>query len=382
MYLTGDPDGPPLAIVWDEDRRIDDLYSRFGSRSTLLGEHAATASLGRGGQLSCGRRTRLIHARDGWVALSLARFEDLELLPALLGVEVWDLDEAWEKVSPEIEAWPAFELEERAGLLGVCFSVVGAGAGPMSAEGAPRADVHFDRPPVVVDLSALWAGPLATQLLQRTGAQVIKVEDISRPDGARTGSRQFFDLMNEHKLSVALDFRDSAGRSHLTELLSAADVIVTSSRARAFDQLGIDMDAVLTTSSDKVWTAITAYGWSSNRVGYGDDVAAGVGLVARHPVDGEPRFAADAIADPLCAVEAAALTVDCVERGGRWFVDASLAGAALKARPRDATAEMAQMHEGTWCFGGEVVEPPRARAPGTAARPFGSDTQNVLASLR
>jgi hypothetical protein len=382
MYLTGDPNGPPLAVVWDEDRSLDSLFVRFGVDAAVLGERAAAASLGRGGQVSCGGRTRLMPARDGWVALSLARVEDLELLPALLGIDGSDVHDAWGKVAPEVESRSVVDLDEQAGLLGLCFSVVGAASGPLIAMGAPRPGAQLRRSPLVVDLSALWAGPLAAQLLRRTGAQVIKVEDLSRPDGARDGAGQFFDLMNEHKLSVALDFRTPQGRTHLVDLLSAADVIVTSSRARAFDQLDIAVDDVLSTSSDKVWTAITGYGWSSNRVGFGDDAAAGAGLVAWHPLDGEPRFASDAIADPLCGVEAATLTLDCLARGGRWFVDASLAGAALKAKRREAPAELAQLHDGVWYFGDEPVGAPRARVPEDAARPFGSDTEKVLASLR
>jgi hypothetical protein len=382
MYLTGDPNGPPLALVWDEEHRLDSLFARFGVDAAVLSERAAAASLARGGQLSCGRRTRLMPARDGWVALSLARTEDLELLPALLGVDGSDLDEPWGKVAPEVELRSVGDLDEQAGLLGLCLSVVGAATGPLIATGARRPGARLRRSPLVVDLSALWAGPLAAQLLRRTGAQVIKVEDVSRPDGARSAAGQFFDLMNEHKLSVAFDFRTPRGRSHLVDLLSAADVIVTSSRARALDQLDIAVDDILSTSSDKVWTAITGYGWSSNRVGFGDDAAAGAGLVARHPLDGEPRFASDAIADPLCGVEAAALTLDCLAQGGRWFVDASLAGAALKAKPQEAPAQLAQMHDDMWYFGGEPVEVPRTRVPEAAARPFGSDTEKVLASVR
>ena len=65
--------------------------------------------------------------------------------------------------------------------------------------------------PRVVDLSALWAGPLAASLLQRNGAEVIKVEDTRRPDGARRGDAAFYDLLNAGKRSVALDL-SSPGR--------------------------------------------------------------------------------------------------------------------------------------------------------------------------
>lgn len=381
MHLTGDPEGPPLAIPWHEASRLDALTGHFGVDTALLAERSATASLRRQGRCSCGGATHLMRAGERWVAMSLARADDLALLPALLGLEVSDFDEAWAKLAPEIELRSALELEERAALLGVCLSVVGATPGPMTVSGNPRPGARMPRAPLVVDLSALWAGPLCAHLLQLAGARVIKVEDTARPDGARTGVAQFFELLNQGKRSVALDFRSSTGRSHLFELLSAADVVVTSSRARAFEQLGIAVDGVLATASDKVWTAISAYGWASNRVGYGDDVAAGAGLVAWHPLDGEPRFAGDAIADPLCGIEAAALTLGCLARGGRWFVDASLAGAALRAASPPAAAAMATLQDGRWFFEGEPVEGPRARSPVLPTPPLGSDTECVLAQV-
>ena len=43
----------------------------------------------------------------------------------------------------------------------------------------------------VIDLSALWAGPLCAHLLHRCGAHVTTVS-IQRPDGAQFGSPDFY----------------------------------------------------------------------------------------------------------------------------------------------------------------------------------------------
>lgn len=381
MHLTGDPSRPALAIDWRAGERLEGLTARFGLDTSVLTERAAILQLRRGGRVSCGGRTRLLRARDEWIAFSLARDEDLQLLPALVGVEAAGIDDAWAQLGSEVQGHTALELEERGALLGASVSVVGIGAGPMVTMGGPRRGSGPCRAPLVVDMSALWAGPLCTDLLRRSGAEVIKVEDPARPDGARTGLVGFYDLLNQSKASVALDFRSRSGRSRLVDLLCAADVVVTSARARAFEQLGISVEEILSSKSDKVWTAITAFGWTSNRVGYGDDVAAGVGLVAWDPSDGQPRFAADAIADPLCGLEAAARTLDCLGMGGRWFVDASLAGAAAATEPQRTAARPATALGGGWFIEGQPVREPNARTPLTPASPLGADTERVLAAL-
>ncbi len=389
MWLTGDEDGPPLAIDWQDSDRIDSLARRFATDVTLVGERAAVTGLGRLGRFSCGGRAHLLRARDDWLALNLSRDDDRALLPALFGsgrltardFASSDGEGLWRLLRREAQGHDARELEERAAMLGVCLSVVAGSSGPMSASGGPRPRARSRREVLVADLSAMWAGPLCARLLQRRGATVVKIEDPVRPDGARRGSPRFYDLLNAEKLSVALGLRSELGRHRLLELLHEADVIITSCRARAIDQLGISVDDVLSSASDKVWTAVTAYGWESNKVGFGDDAAAGAGLVAWHPSDGEPRFAADAIADPLCGIEAAALTMDCIERGGRWFVDASLAGAAAKAAPHGTAARMAVLRDGRWFFDDEPVMPPRARIAAPSAPPLGRHSE-VLAELQ
>jgi crotonobetainyl-CoA:carnitine CoA-transferase CaiB-like acyl-CoA transferase len=228
------------------------------------------------------------------------------------------------------------------------------------------------RTPLVVDLSALWAGPLCADLLRRGGARVVKVEDASRPDGSRRGWPAFADLLNAAKQSVAVDLTSADGRRDLARLLARADAVVTSSRPRAFERLGVDVAAVLT-RSPTVWVAITGHGWSGpgrDRVGFGDDAAVAGGLVARDPADGEPRFLADAVADPLTGVLAALAASAALGAGGSWFVDAPLSEAASFAAGL-----------GPVPASDAAPRPPRARQPDGAIRPLGADTVAVLSEL-
>jgi crotonobetainyl-CoA:carnitine CoA-transferase CaiB-like acyl-CoA transferase len=222
---------------------------------------------------------------------------------------------------------------------------------------------------------------LAASCLLRAGATVVKVEDAHRPDGARRGDPAFYDLLNGGKRSVALDLSSPDGSAALGALVDRADVVVTSGRARAIAGLGLDPAACLAGATDKVWVAVTAHGWGSDGVGFGDDVAATAGLVAWHPVDGEPRFAGDAVADPLCGALAARAALDAWARGGRWFVDASLAGAAGSVVHPGPARPAAGDGRGGWEIDGEPVAGPRARPAERAAAPLGADTGAVLAGV-
>ena len=57
---------------------------------------------------------------------------------------------------------------------------------------------------MVLDLSALWAGPLCGHLLWLCGGRVIKVESRDRLDGARFGDADFYALLNQGKRSVVV----------------------------------------------------------------------------------------------------------------------------------------------------------------------------------
>jgi hypothetical protein len=395
MALTGDPAGPPLAPPTAAAATVDAALAPFGLDAGVLAERAASAGLARGGRVSCGRGSRLVRAADGWLALTLSRPDDVASLPALLEAGfAGDPDGTgdgapWERVARVVAARPAAEVAARAELLGMPCGVVGEpAAAPFVSLPVAAADARRP-PPYVVDLSALWAGPLATSCLLRAGATVVKVEDVRRPDGARRGDPGFYDLLNGGKLSVALDFSSGDGRRALALLVERADIVVTSARARALAALGLDPDAVLAAASDKVWVAITAHGWGSPRVGFGDDVAAAAGLVAWHPDDGEPRFAADAIADPLAGALAANAALDAWQQGGRHFLDASLAAAARSVAPPAATAARAagsvappaRTAEAGWSIDGVPVVPPQPRAAGAGAAALGADTEAVLAAV-
>jgi len=381
MALTGWPDepiGPPEGLM----EGIDRLARPFPGLDALalLGERAALMGLWRRGSTSCGGSCRLLRSGDGFMAVSLARDEDMEMVPAWLELETvpTSAPAVWSTVAAKLTERDPHTLCERARLIGLPVARVGEAAGSEErrpvlearlGEAAPRDDMTGL---VVVDLSALWAGPLCGDLLARAGATVVKVESTQRPDGARRGTRAFFDLLNGQKRSVALDLQSRHGVRILHALVRSADIVIEASRPRALAQFGLDAgDAVAAGTGPRVWVSITGYGRTgegANRVAFGDDAAAAGGLVAW--TDDGPLCCVDAVADPLTGLTAAGACVDALRSGGRWLLDVSMAAVSA-----GLVGPALPTHSGL------VVAAPHARPVTSRAPDLGGDTALVLADL-
>jgi hypothetical protein len=335
----------------------------------LLGERAALNGFSRQGDVSCGGATRLVRTVDGWLAVSLARESDLDLLPAWLDGTPMpaERDDVWPALEFELRGRATAWLMSRAAELGLPVGALGetmrTTIPAIQLEGEPTTKPMDDR--IVVDLSSLWAGPLCAHVLGLAGARVVKVESVSRPDGARLGSPEFYDLLHAGHDSVALDFTDDGDRRRLRALLERADVVIEASRPRALAHLGIDPQ---TLQGPAVWVSITAHGRAANRVGFGDDAAIAGGLVTWD--DRDPCFCVDAVADPLTGLEAAAGALEQLAIGGRWLLDLSLSAVAAKATSEARTN-----------LDGLPMAPPRARTPVGVAPAMGTHTDSVLADL-
>lgn len=398
MALTGRADGPPMASPGDPAGAVRRALAAFAADTgadparlpghRLLGERAASAGFGRRAPRSVGGAFRILSCADGPIGVSLARPTDLELVPAL--IEDGDGGNPWAAVA----GWAAGRLSAdavgRAQLLGIPACSIPATPGGADDEqavhrarrvtvtGGPRRDTA--RPPLVVDLSALWAGPLCAHLLGLTGAHVVKVESPDRPDGARSGPRAFYDLLHAGHTSVCLDLTSPRGRDALRHLVERADVVVESSRPRALRRMGVLAEEAVDRGT--VWTSITAYGrtgpWSE-RVGFGDDVAAAAGLVVRDPVTGEPLPCGDALADPLTGVAAAAATAAALREGHGRLIDLAMRDVAVSAAtaPGPEPHTVARCPDGTWMVETEharfPVRGPHARTPRGRARELGAD---------
>jgi crotonobetainyl-CoA:carnitine CoA-transferase CaiB-like acyl-CoA transferase len=236
----------------------------------------------------------------------------------------------------------------------------------------------------VLDLSSLWAGPLCSHLLELMGADVVKLESRQRPDGARRGHAGFFDLLNQRKRSVMLDFASAEGRAQLAQLIAAADIVIEASRPRALRQLGIDAEVLCARHEHLSWIGITGYGRREPQaqwIAFGDDAGVAAGLSsALHAATGQWAFVGDAIGDPITGLHAALYAWAGWQRGGAGIVDIALVGALQscavfesqepKERGLDWTSALANRQRETW--------PPAQRTADVPAPALGEHTHEVL----
>jgi hypothetical protein len=220
---------------------LDAAATRLGDElgvdgPALLHEREVLLGLAPQGAISAGGTCRLLPTADRWMALNLARADDVDAMPAWVGAE---FDEpVWDAVARHAATITAAEGVALAQLLGVPAAVAIA---PEEFEGpSVTVDAHDapvgsprDPPPTVVDLSALWAGPLCARLVGAAlGARVLKVEHIGRPDGARAGPPAFWRSLNAAKEERHLDLGTTTGRAELAAVLAHAKVIVSAARPR------------------------------------------------------------------------------------------------------------------------------------------------------
>ncbi|MBV9842298.1 MAG: CoA transferase [Sphingomonadaceae bacterium] len=270
---------------------------------------------------------------DGWLAVNLPRADDLDLVPAWLGHAV--RGDLWRGVVAEVASRPAMELVDQARLLGLPVARVGevAPGGPAVAArplGVPRLR---DGVPRVVDLSAMWAGPLCGAVLADMGADVTRYEDSRRPDPTRTATPNLYRRLNRRKRHATIDLGSRSGLAAMAGILAEAHIVITSARSRAFAAWGLNPEVVAGGNPGLTWVAISGHGWEgdgADRVAFGDDAAAAGGLL-RWTRAGAPRFAGDALADPLTGLAAAAAAMRAWSAGGGVLVDAALARVAADA---------------------------------------------------
>jgi crotonobetainyl-CoA:carnitine CoA-transferase CaiB-like acyl-CoA transferase len=202
----------------------------------------------------------------------------------------------------------------------------------------------------VVDCTAWWAGPAATNVLACLGADVIKVESVSRPDYMRFASTRpptadqwwewgpLFHAANTGKRAITLDLTQAQGIETLERLATTADVLVENYTPRVMDQFGLGWSRLHEINPELIMVRMPAFGLDGpwrDRTGFAQTMECLTGMAwLTGFADGPPVLVRGAC-DPLAGMHAVIATMlALIERdrsGGGRLVESVMVEAALNA---------------------------------------------------
>jgi crotonobetainyl-CoA:carnitine CoA-transferase CaiB-like acyl-CoA transferase len=200
----------------------------------------------------------------------------------------------------------------------------------------------------VVDFTAFWAGPIATQLLASLGADVIKIEGVQRADGMRfAGGRPpgwdqwwewgpVFLCSNTNKRGISLELSTVQGRQTALELIAHADLVIENFSPRVMANFTLEWDVVHAANPRATMVRMPAFGLDGpwrDRVGFAQTMEQASGMAwMTGPADGPPLIPRGAC-DPLAGLHAAFVAIAALEvrdrTGTGLHVESTMVEAAL-----------------------------------------------------
>ena len=206
----------------------------------------------------------------------------------------------------------------------------------------------------VLDLTHVWAGPLAVRYLADFGATVVKVEaPDSRaprgmshpPTGGWLGENAVEEpwnrdagwiVLHRNRFGLCLDLKSTRGRAIFLQLVAVSDVVVENFSARAMANLGLSYSVLANANPGIIYVTMPGYGCDGpyrDRVAFGSVVESHCGLNSRLGYSPEHLVnTTQALPDPLSAHHALCAIVNAIARrkargaGGRIEVSLHEAG--------------------------------------------------------
>lgn len=153
----------------------------------------------------------------------------------------------------------------------------------------------------IADLTWAGAGPFSTKLFSDFGAEVLKIESISRPDPVRVGGpfkdgvaginrSGYFASRNTGKHSVGMNLKHPEAKAVLLEIIRQSDVLSNNFGPGAMGRLGLDYEDVVHVKPDIIYLSMPMYGEDgplANLTGVGMTISAVTGLMWQTGYEGE-----------------------------------------------------------------------------------------------
>ena len=185
----------------------------------------------------------------------------------------------------------------------------------------------------VLDISTLFAGPLAATFLGDFGADVIKIEHPARPDASRghgpakNGVNLWWKTLGRNKRTATLNLGSLAGAELLLKLVADADVLIENFRPGTLERWGLGPEQLHAANPRLVIARVTAFGQVgpySGRPGFGSlaEAMSGFAALTGEP-DGPPTLPPFGLADGIAALAtsyAVMVALRAAEHGGRGQV--------------------------------------------------------------
>lgn len=203
----------------------------------------------------------------------------------------------------------------------------------------------------VLDLSRVFAGPWAGQMLADLGAEVIKVERPGSGDDSRrlgppflrddagqyTRDSGFYLSANRNKKSVSLDLSEPQGQEVIRALVAQCDVLIENYKVGDLARYGLDYPSLSALNPRLVYCSITGFGQTGpyrQRPGY-DSIFQGMGglmAVTGHADDtpgGGPQKVGLIVSDLMTGMYASVAILAALEHrdavsGKGQYIDLSL----------------------------------------------------------
>jgi crotonobetainyl-CoA:carnitine CoA-transferase CaiB-like acyl-CoA transferase len=190
----------------------------------------------------------------------------------------------------------------------------------------------------VLDLTQVWAGPLAARLLADLGAEVICIEPPTGRGPAKVprGSTAYrigdgidepwnfqplFNKLHRNRKSVCLNLKAPGARELFLELVRKSDVVIENFSPRAMSRLKLTYDHLRGVNSQIIYASLPAFGQHGpygQYIGYGPGVEPMTGIAAILGYEGDqPRVSGTAITDPMGGMAGAAGVLTALDRRAR-----------------------------------------------------------------
>jgi crotonobetainyl-CoA:carnitine CoA-transferase CaiB-like acyl-CoA transferase len=166
----------------------------------------------------------------------------------------------------------------------------------------------------VLDVSTILAGPLCCQILGDYGADVIKVEHPSKPDGmrghgpSRDGVPLWWKEIGRNKRTIGLDLKSPDGAEVLRRLAATSDILVENFRPGVLEGWGLGPHELRAVNPGLIMVRVTGFGQTgpyAHRAGFGTlaEAMSGFADLTGQP-DGPPTLPAFGLADTICGIAA------------------------------------------------------------------------------